>query len=438
MEINTAADMNKNTSFPVWYTKNGISEIAFAAEYLEKHPMRCIGGKFYTPDGIIDSEEELRADIYRLLEPHISRGASKLVGRILDTMRLKAQYPSPPIDWSGNTIHVGNGTYHLEHGFREEKEYCINRLPVDFNPEAPLPEVWLAFLAELLEEKDIDTLQEFMGYCLVPVTRAQKMLLIIGNGGEGKSRIGLVLRALLGDSMNIGNLRKLETNQFARADLEYRLAMVDDDMQMDALPSTNTIKTLVTAEDKMDVERKGVQSYQSRLYCRLIGFGNTSLSSLHDRSNGFFRRQILLRAKPRPHDRTDAADLIDLLLTEKEGIFLWCLSGLRRLRKNGYRFTVSESARQNLLESMKESNNILEFMRSEGYIEYNLEWCATSKQLCRAYGKWCDDNAMTPLADRTLISYLKDNQHRYPIRYTNSIRFGNAEVRGFQGLRVCT
>lgn len=427
---------NRNT--PVWYTRNGIGEIAFASEYLKEHPMRCTNGKLYTVDGIIDSEEELRADIFRLLEPYISRNASKLVTRILDTIRLKALCPAPPIDWSGNTIHVANGTYHLENGFSEEKEYCINRLPVKFNPEAPLPELWLAFLTELLEPEDITTLQEFMGYCLVPVTRAQKMLLIIGQGGEGKSRIGLVLRALLGDSMNIGNLRKLETNQFARADLEYRLAMVDDDMQMDALPSTNIIKTLVTAEEKMDVERKGVQSYQSRLYCRLIGFGNTSLSSLHDRSSGFFRRQILLKAKPRSYGRHDAADLIDYLIEEKEGIFLWCLSGLRRLRKNGYHFTVSESAKKNLQESMKESNNILEFMRSEGYIEYNTEWCATSRQLCRAYEKWCDDNAMAPLADRTFISFLRENGHRYSLRYTNNIRFGNATVRGFHGLRVCT
>ena len=76
----------------------------------------------------------------------------------------------------------------------------MNRLPVRYNPDAPAPEKWLAFLDDLLEKEDIPVLQEFMGYVMIPSNRGQKMLLMIGNGGEGKSRIGRVLRAILGDT----------------------------------------------------------------------------------------------------------------------------------------------------------------------------------------------------------------------------------------------
>ena len=44
--------------------------------------------------------------------------------------------------------------------------------------------------------------------------------------------------------------------------------MVDDDMDMSALPKTNYIKSIVTSECKMDMERKGVQRYQSQLTVR--------------------------------------------------------------------------------------------------------------------------------------------------------------------------
>ena len=54
------------------------------------------------------------------------------------------------------------------------------------------------------------------------------------------------------------SVQKVETNRFARADLERRLLMIDDDMDMNALPKTNYIKTIVTAEAKLDLERKGV------------------------------------------------------------------------------------------------------------------------------------------------------------------------------------
>ena len=43
---------------------------------------------------------------------------------------------------------------------------------------------------------DITTLQEFMGYCLIPSTKAQAMMFIIGNGGEGKSRIGIIMKEI--------------------------------------------------------------------------------------------------------------------------------------------------------------------------------------------------------------------------------------------------
>ena len=72
-----------------------------------------------------------------------------------------------------------------------------------------------------------------MGYCLIPSTKAQKMLMLVSKGGEGKSRVGIVLSALLGTNMYNGSTAKVETSPFARADLEYGLLLVDDDMKME-------------------------------------------------------------------------------------------------------------------------------------------------------------------------------------------------------------
>lgn len=87
------------------------------------------------------------------------------------------------------------------------------------------------------------------------------MLMLIDKGGEGKSRIGLVMRSIFGDSVNTTSIQKVKNNRFSRADLESKLLMVDDDMDMSALPKTNYIKSIVTSECKMDMKRKGVQSY---------------------------------------------------------------------------------------------------------------------------------------------------------------------------------
>ena len=158
-------------------------------------------------------------------------------------------------------IHVANGTLFTDGRFTPAKAYCNNRLTVSYRSDAPPPKKWLCFLTELLYPEDIPTLQEYLGYCLLPTTRGQKMLMLIGKGGEGKSRIGLVMRSIFGDSMNTTSIQKVENNRFSRADLESKLLMVDDDMDMSALPKTNYIKSIVTSECKMDMERKGVQSY---------------------------------------------------------------------------------------------------------------------------------------------------------------------------------
>ena len=46
----------------------------------------------------------------------------------------------------------------------------------------------------------------------------------------------------------------VEVVSFVGADLENKLLMVDDDMDMSALPKTNYIKSIVTAECKMEIE----------------------------------------------------------------------------------------------------------------------------------------------------------------------------------------
>ena len=61
------------------------------------------------------------------------------------------------------------------------------------------------------------------------------MMLLKGNGGEGKSRIGVVMQAMLGVNLKNGSIAKVERSPFARSDLEHELVMVDDDMKMEAL-----------------------------------------------------------------------------------------------------------------------------------------------------------------------------------------------------------
>lgn len=429
------AAQNPSADIAVWFDGKAINEVIFCEEFLRDYPMITVNGTFFTVNGIVNDENRLKKEIYDRIKPYVTSNIAKRVTNLLDVMRMECC--AADLLLYQDRIHVANGTYHLDGTFSTEKDYCRNRLPVAYHPEAPQPVTWLHFLSQLLEPEDILTLQEFIGYCFIPSTKGQKMLMLTGKGGEGKSRIGVVLRALLGTNMKTGSVAKVETSNFARADLEHELLMLDDDMKLEALPQTNNIKAIITAELPMDLERKRQQSYQGDLYVRFIGLGNGVLQALHDRSVGFFRRQIILTSKEKDPNRKDDPYIAEKMTAEAEGIFLWALEGLHRLIANDFRFTLSQSALDNLNDAVSDGNNIIDFLASEGYIRFRADYEASSKNLYAVYKQWCDDNALNSLSQKSFGSFLKQNESRYNLEYTNKVNIGGGRfARGFVGIEL--
>ena len=425
----------QSNSHPAWLTNGQVNEVKFCASFLFLHPMRCVKGTFFTPDGQVPDEDLIKKEIYNMLRPHITAHLNSITSGLLDVLRMECCSESLPLDLE--RIHVANGTLYLNGTFSQEKHFCRNRLNVSYQKDAPSPVVWLKFVNELLCEDDIPTLQEYLGYCLIPSTKAQKMLVILGNGGEGKSRIGVVLAKMFGTSAIMNSIEKIETNRFARADLENKLLMIDDDLNTNALPKTNTLKTIVTAETPLDLEKKSIQSYQGQLYSRFLCFGNGELTALNDNSNGFYRRQIVLYTKTPPEDRKDDPFLSDKMIEELEGIFLWCYEGLLRLIQNNYQFTLSDHALK-ACETLNSSSNSFEaFMTSEGYFELQSDSCASTKALYEVYRQFCDDNLYNKLSEKQFSSALKNHSQKYHLEPTNRIYVTKTRrVRGYIGIKV--
>ena len=423
-------------TWPEWFTGKTINEPIFCREFLERHKLAYTENSFFTTEGRVTNEDAMRQTIYQQLEPFIVTGMSKKVDDIMKDLRIKAQVTGllPQTD----RVHVQNGTVFLDGSFIEAKNEIVrSRFPVRFNPKVKKPERWLKFLSELFWPEDIPTLQEFIGYCLIPSNAGQKMMVIKGSGGEGKSQIGHVLSRMFGPNAKDGSVGKISENPFARADLEHIHLMIDDDMRLEALKQTNYIKAIVTAKGKMDLERKGKQSYQGFMYARILAFSNGDLVSLYDRSDGFFRRQLILTTKRRPPNRIDDPNLSEKLCEEMEGIFLWALAGLLRLVKNNFQFTESGRARLNREMVKKDANNIELFLESKGYIVRDPERSISSKDLYAVYCLWCEDNAIKPYAKNTMSHYLKEYGDAYNIVETNNLKNERGiRVRGFEGIGI--
>lgn len=428
------------SKYPKWWDGSQVNEDMFCTELLSQHTLYCINGLFYDIDGEYLATE-LSKVIYERIKPYVTKNVADRTKRLVEAMKIKCYCPSPVPD--ERTIHLKNGTLHLAEGhfvFSKGKQFTMNRLGIEYRSDAPPPERWLRFVQELLNEQDVLTLQGYMGYLMIPSTRAQKMLMISGNGGEGKSRIGKVLFEIMGYKNSVsGSVSGLDNGpaaRFNKVKLLGKLCMIDDDMDMSALEKTEFLKQLITAEIPMEIEPKGSSSFQAQLYTRVIAFGNNPISALYDRSQGFFRRQMILIAKPVPKNRVNDKHLTEKLLAEKEGIFLWCLEGLERLIANDFEFTISDQAKENLRRSERESNNIIPFMESEHDFKYDASGQIHSQELYWAYQSWCRLNSLDELSRRTFTGYLKSHADDYGITYTeNAVNEQGKRARGFLGVR---
>ena len=182
--------MNKKYAeldFPAWFDGKDVNEAAFCREFLSKNKLIYADNAFFTPDGRLTDPLLLKEKIYAELECCAAKNIPRTISNIVEIMKLAAHAENfPP---NPDEIHVQNGTLRIDGSFLAGRpEIVRSRFPIAYNPQAEEPIVWLRFLSDLLYPEDIPTFQEYIGYCLVPSTKGQRMMILKGEGGEGKRR----------------------------------------------------------------------------------------------------------------------------------------------------------------------------------------------------------------------------------------------------------
>lgn len=404
-------------------------------EFLQQCPLVCFKGSLLGYYGEID-DETLRYIIKTALNKVYNKSISNYIKKIVDEIKL--QSIDPMFETAENEIHPLNGTLTTKlDDFTSDLKVCWNRLNVNYNPNASNPIIFLKYLNDLFIPEDILTIQEYLGYSLIPTNKAQKALFIVGNGGEGKSQLATVLKEIMGETMYECHFVDLEKDRFLRSNLQNKLLMVDDELQTSALKSTSIIKNLITVSTSVNVEAKFVQSYQAELKCRFLCFGNEYPKALYDKSDGFTRRLIVLQTKPKPKDRKDDPFIDEKIIAEKEAIFLWMLEGLKRLIDNDFKFTISQRT-EDISDILKEDNcSIPAFLEDKNFVIMGAGYSATSKDLYQSYKEWCNENSFSPVCINSFISWIHLNEENYNLKYNKHVSgYSGIDVRGFKGIKV--
>jgi P4 family phage/plasmid primase-like protien len=250
----------------------------------------------------------------------------------------------------GRFLAVANGRLDLEALEREGEVAWRERthrhvpaatLPVAYDPEAGC-DAWERFIQEALPPTEAgdrrqQVLREFMAYLLIDRCHLETMLILEGDGANGKSVILRVIEALLGGA-HVSHLDLDELNDPIRlAKLEGKLANLTCELSPGQRIAERALKRLVSGEPiKADARYHDPWTIQPR--AKLIAAGN-GLPQFTEAATGLWRRLLVLPMDRRFDGEGADPDLASRIVEEElPGVLNWALKAAPGLVKRA-RFT---------------------------------------------------------------------------------------------------
>ena len=306
-----------------------------------------------------------------------------------------ADLPTPETQSSRVLINLQNGTFEnnaTEHCLREfrKEDFLTYQLPFSYDPEAKCP-IFHAFLNRNLPDKGCqDLIAEYIAYVLSPFLKLEKVLILYGDGANGKSVLFQIIKALLGEdnvcSYSLQNLTAREGYQ--RAELGNKLLNYAPEINGRIDPAL--FKQLASGEP---VEARFIfgRAFILRKYARLL-FNCNVLPSDVEMTHAFFRRFMIIpftETIPEEEQDTDLAKRITQ--NELPGIFNWVIEGLDRLTRNK-RFTEPEMVREANKSFRDQSDSLALFLEDSGIVAGSDHSAQVSALYARfsAYARSCN------------------------------------------------
>ncbi len=361
----------------------------------------------HTSRSIMDEEEVFEGDAKYLRS--FARGSENLQ-RIRAMIELASKHESitvrPDIfDQDPWLLNCLNGTIDLrtKELLPHNPDHMITKLvPVEFDPEAKCP-LFDNFLHTIMHENDdlIGFLRRALGYALTGITKEECMFFLYGIGANGKSTLIETLRAIIGEYS-----RQTDMNTF----LERRSESVRNDIAM--LKGTRFV-TAVEAEDGKHLSESVVKQMtgQDKVTARFlygeffeymptfkIFVGTNYKPIIKGIDEGIWRRIVLIPFEVTiPKEKRDH-QLKEKLLTELPGILAWAVQGCLEWQKQGL------NAPAEIIEAVSEYRGdmdlLSDFLESESIVIGD-GIKVRSRDIYKAYQKWCEEEGLTALRQTT-------------------------------------
>ena len=307
-----------------------------------------------------------------------------------------------------------NGTLEIETGnFRDfsQADYCSIIMDYDYDPEAVCP-TWERFIEDVTDEEPrrAENLQFIAGYTLFSDCRHQKVFILVGNGGNGKSVYLEIIQKLFGND-NVTHVEPTGlAKEFERIRLKDSLLNIGSDINSDF--SKGEIREwLLKVADGTSVQAcyKGMNHVDFIPRCKLVYACNALPTA--EIINGLNRRMQFIdfpcqyvevpdpkNPKQKPRD----INLVQKLNAELPGIFNWAYAGYKLLNTVGY-FTDTPEQQTLMHQFEQTSNPVLVFCEDRDF-----NGTVSREDVYFWYTLWCDETGHKPLSREKFLPKFRD------------------------------
>lgn len=291
----------------------------------------------------------------------------------------------------------------------DEDIILLNRIPHNWNPDAQSALVDSTFARIAKNDPAIiANLWEMFGLCMYRGHEVSKMILLQGEGANGKSTVLELLNCMLG-SANCFSLPIHELGEkFQLVPAMGKLALVGDDIASDFVnaKACAVMKKFVTGELIND-QYKGGATFQFAPYATLV-YSCNDVPRFADASFGFERRvhPIPLSARFTPQDEGYDPKLKQKLRTE-ECVEYAIVQGVLALKACLERLDLTDNRlSKSMAKDMLKTNDpvllFIEESKQNGYAFVG----KTNSEVYDAYRIWCTENCCAPANMQTFSKSL--------------------------------
>jgi putative DNA primase/helicase len=339
----------------------------------------------------------------------------------------------PKIEGSGpsHLINVRNGMLNWKTGELESHDanyFSTVQLLVSWNPDATCPTID-AWLEESIDKSIHDLLWQVAGVVWHPGMGFQKIILLLGDGYNGKGTFLRLCQAALPRSATCSvDPKLLAGNRFASAEMFGKTANIVGDIYGGELYDTSNIKK-ITGDDVIHAERKMGHPFNFLSECTNLWAGNKFPES-KDESLGWKRRWFIIpftkeiQGKPNP-------DLEPRMHLELEGALVKAVNGLRIAMEAGD--FVSKSIPENDVEFYEKvlRSEILFFNEKLDFAD-SYETPIANIELMKSYEIFCRSRGLKAVSRTAFYKSLE--KHGTPHVQVRWISSDEYRGRGYIGL----